>query len=87
LLSTLRPYRHLSVACSSLSNWDHLVGAYGCSFEIKLANLQIQLNRTAYQQVFTEPQRRNLYKNVKPQTGLKGSPVTQLRPKDVDRPT
>jgi hypothetical protein len=36
-------HRWLSVACSSLSDWHHLVGAYGTCSEIKLANPEIQL--------------------------------------------
>jgi hypothetical protein len=33
-LSALQHYRYLSVACSSLSHWHHLFGAYSGSSEI-----------------------------------------------------
>src|SRR5215218_9982513 len=36
-------HRWLSAACSSLSDWHHLVGAYGICSEIKLAIPELQL--------------------------------------------
>src|SRR5215213_11230762 len=43
-------HRWLSAACSSLSDWHHLVGAYGNSSEIKLANPELQLIERRFHQ-------------------------------------